>query len=108
MSIRVINHSPLEMSDDEYALYQKIVKENTNSTQKGSDLFFDLWEADTRGIIMFLKPPSQRRTTFQIIIFLMMLQQQQHIRLMYDQVADIAKQMKDKIAEIDSKLVQLK
>lgn len=108
MSIRVVNYEPLDMTDDEYALYQKIVKSYTNSTTNGADKFVDLFESDSAGIIRFLKPPSNRHTTFEIILFLMMLQQQQHIRLMYAEVADIAKQMKDKMAEIDTKLAKLK
>lgn len=92
---------------DEWLLYQKIVKSYTTLTNKGEDLFIDLFEVDDNGIIIFLKPPSKRQTSFEVFLFLMCLQQQQHIRLMYDQVGDICSQMKIKMEELDQKINEL-
>jgi hypothetical protein len=108
MTARIVDHKKLDMTDDEYNMYQKIVRSYTTATNKGEDLFIDLFETDGRGIILFLKPPSVRRTSFEVFLFLMALMEQQHIRVMYEQVADIANQMKDKVKEIDEKLEKLK
>jgi hypothetical protein len=107
MTIRVVDHKKLDMTEDEFAIYQKIVKSYTTSTNKGEDLFTDLFEVDGRGIIIFLKPPSVRRTSFEVWLFLMSLMQNQHLRQIYLQVEDIANQMKEKLKEINEKLANL-
>ena len=88
------------MTDDEWTLYQKIVKSYTTLTNKGEDMFIDLFETNDSGIMLFLKPPSKRQSSFEVFLFLMALQQQQHIRLMYQQVDDVCAQMKAKIKEL--------
>jgi hypothetical protein len=107
MTLRVVNNKRLDMTEDEFSMYQKIVKSYTTATNKGEDLFIDLFETDDRGIIIFLRPPTTRRTTLEIFLFLMALFQHQHIRLAYQQVEDICQQMKSKMSEIDEKLLQL-
>jgi len=101
MTIRVVDSKKLDMTQDEFDLYQKIVKSYTTLTNRGEDLFIDLFETDDRGIIRFLKPPSKRQTSFEVFLFLMALQQQQHIRLMYEQVDDLVKQIKEKIKSLE-------
>jgi len=107
MTLRVIDNKRVDMTQDEYDMYQKIVKSYTTSTNKGEDYFMDLFETDGSGVIIFLKPPSKRQTTLEIFLFLMSLMCHQHLRLMQNQVDDICTQMKDKMREIDEKLVKL-
>ena len=102
--MRIIDNKRVNITDAEWEMYQKIVKSYTTATNKGEDLFQDLFESDNNGLIIFLKPPSKRQTSFEIFLFLMSIMQNQHLRCMYDQVADMAKQLKDKIAEVDEKL----
>jgi hypothetical protein len=97
MSLHVVDNKKIEMTEDEWSLYLKICKSYTIGPNKGEDMFIDLFETDDDGIIMFLKPPSKRGTSFEVFMFLMALQQQQHIRLMYQQIADLSKQVKDKL-----------
>lgn len=104
MSIRIVDNKKLDMTEDEWAMYQKIVKSYTIPPNNGEDLFKDLFETDNEGIIKFLKPPTKRQITFEIFLFLMSLFQHQHVRQMYEQVDDICKQMKDKMNEIDEKM----
>lgn len=99
--IKVIDNKKIEVTDDEWSMYDKIVKSYTTATNKGEDLFIDLFETDNQGIIMFLKPPAKRQTSFEVFLFLMSLMQHQHLRLMYNQVDDICNQLKDKMASID-------
>lgn len=104
MTLRIIDNKKIDMTEDEWSMYQKIVKSYTSLTNKGEDLFIDLFETDDNGIIMFLKPPSKRQTSFEVFLFLMSIFQHQHLRLMHNQVDDICIQMKQKIVEIDTKL----
>lgn len=88
------------MTDDEWTMYSKIVQSYTNLTNKGEDLFIDLFETDDYGIIRFLKPPSKRQTSFEVFLFLMSVFQHQHLRLMHAQVDDICMQLAEKMKKI--------
>ena len=99
MPVRVINNKRVEMTDDEWVMYEKIVKSYTTATNKGEDLFIDLFETDPNGIIVFLRPPSKFRTSFEVFLFLMSLMQHQHLRLMHKQVDDLCDQVRKKLAD---------
>jgi hypothetical protein len=99
MTIRVVDKKKLEMTEDEWSMYQKIVQSYTTATNKGEDLFIDLFETDEKGIIVFLKPPSKFRTSFEIFLFLMSLMQHQHLRLMHQQVDEVCKEMREKMSD---------
>lgn len=100
MTLRIVCNKRIDMTDDEWAMYQKIVKSYTTDTNKGEDLFIDLFETDGRGCIVFLRPPTTRRTTLEVFLFLMSLMQHQHLRLMQEQVDDLCKQVKEKLDTI--------
>ena len=68
MTIKVVDNKKLDMTEDEWNMYQKIVKSYTTATNKGEDLFIDLFETDQEGIIIFLKPPSRRQSTLRSIL----------------------------------------
>jgi hypothetical protein len=103
MVLRVIDNKKIDLTNDEWAMYQKIVKSYTNLTNKGEDLFIDLFETDDQGVIVFLKPPSKRQTSFEVFLFLMSVMQHQHLRIMYARVDDACNQVKEKLKELDSK-----
>jgi len=94
MAIRVVDNKKVEMTDDEWGMYNKIVKSYTDITGKGEDLFIDLFETNGDGIIIFLKPPSKRRTSLEVFLFLMALMQHQHLRLMHEQVDQVVEELK--------------
>jgi hypothetical protein len=105
--MNVIDHKKVDLTSDEYALYQKIVKSYTTTTNKGEDYFQDLFEVNDDGIIIFLRPPSTKQTSFEIFMFLVSIFQQQHMRLLYKQVEGIAEEMKNKCKELDEKIALL-
>lgn len=107
MGLMIIDNKKLDMTSDEWTMYQKIVKSYTTLTNRGEDLFIDLFESDENGIIMFLKPPSKRQTSFEVFLFLMSLFQHQHLRLMHKEVSSVCDQMKEKMREYDQKLQEL-
>jgi hypothetical protein len=99
MGLRIIDNKKIDMTQDEWTMYQKIVKSYTTLTNKGEDLFIDLFETDDNGTIMFLKPPSTRQTSFEVFLFLMSLMQHQHLRLMQKQVDDLCAQIREKLKD---------
>lgn len=96
MAIRVVDNKKLDMTEDEFNMYQKIVKSYTSINMKGEDLFIDLFESNEDGIITFLKPPSKRHTSLEVFLFLMALMQHQHLRLMHQQVDEVVAELKKK------------
>jgi hypothetical protein len=107
MPVIVIDNKKIDLTNDEILMYQKIVKSYTSLTNKGEDLFMDLFETNENGIITFLKPPSKRQTSFEIFLFLMSIFQHQHLRIMHSQVTEMCAHMSDKISELDIKLKEL-
>ncbi len=102
----IIDNKKIDLTDDEIQLYRNICQSYTAPGQRGEDLFYDLFETDDEGIIIFLKPPSQRQTSFEIFMFLMAVQNQQHIRNMYKILDESVLEIKNKLLEIDQKLNQ--
>jgi hypothetical protein len=102
--MKVIDNKKIDLTEDEWNMYIKIVKSYTTITNKGEDLFADLFETDDNGVIIFLKPPSKRQTSFEVFLFLMSIMAHQHLRLMHKEVGDICSQMKEKMKELDEKL----
>lgn len=78
--IKIINNQKVEITEDEYKLYQEICK--AYEEYGGSKIFEDLFETNEEGLIQFVRPPV-RQTSMEVIVFVMALQQQQHIRNMY-------------------------
>lgn len=107
MAIRIVNNKKLEMTDDEFRMYQAICRSYDEGNTKGSDLFIDLFETDNDGIIVFLKPPSKRATSLEVFLFLVSLMTQQHLRVIYNQVGAMASDMKNKLKEYDEKIGSL-
>lgn len=97
MPLIVIDNKRVDLTDDEKLMYQKIVKSYTTLTNKGEDLFIDLFETDENGIIIFLKPPHVRQTSFEVFLFLMSIMQHQHLRLMHKQVDEACAEIKEKV-----------
>lgn len=99
MSMRIIDKKKIDLTEDEWNMYLKIVESYTQPPyQKGEDYFIDLFETDNDGIIIFLKPPSQRQVSLEIFLFMMSVMQHQHLRVMYKQVDELCKKMEEKIS----------
>lgn len=107
MSFGIIDNKKIDLTSDEWEMYRKIVASYTTPSNKGEDLFIDLFEVNEDGIIIFLKPPSKRQTSFEVFLFLMSIFQHQHLRLMYKEVHDYGVQIKEKMREIDEKMMEI-
>jgi hypothetical protein len=96
MTIQVVDNKKLDMTNDEFSLYQRIVQSYTGMGTRGEDMFVDLFESNEDGVITFLKPPSKRHTSLEVFLFLMALMQHQHLRIMRQEVSDIIGELKKK------------
>ena len=96
MVIRIVDNKKIEMTDDEWSLYNQICRSYDRQSFKGEELFRDLFETDDSGTIVFLRPPSNRHTSMEAIFYISMLMQHQHIRLMHKQVDNLCNDMKEK------------
>lgn len=76
--LKIIDNKRIEMTNEEYDLYNKIC----SSYPKGKDLFKGLFETDSEGLIIFLIPP-QKEFSMEVVIFLQNLMIQQHLRKIY-------------------------
>lgn len=98
--MRVIDYKKIDLTEDEWQMYNKICRSYDRPNFKGEDLFSDLFETDDDGIIIFLKPPSKMYTSMEVFLFLMSLMQHQHLRRMEKRVEDalerIENYLKDK------------
>lgn len=99
MGLHVVDNKKVDMTDDEWSMYQKIVRSYTTDSNKGEDLFIDLFETDKDGIIIFLKPPSKFRTSFEVFLFLMSLMQHQHLRQIHQQMDTLAAEVRQKLKD---------
>lgn len=97
MPLVIIDKKKVDLTADEETMYRKIVRSYTTLTNKGEDLFMDLFETDDQGIIIFLKPPHVRQTSLEVFLFLMSIMQHQHLRQMHAQIDDMVAQVKENI-----------
>lgn len=107
MAIRVVDNKKVEMTTDEYKEFQEICKAHDQPpSNKGVDLFKDLFETDPEGKIIYLKSPS-RPITMQVYLFLVNLMQHQHLRAAVNTVNKMAETMEGKIKELEAKYNEL-
>lgn len=77
--IRIIDNKRVDLTNDEFALYEKICRSYDRPNFKGEYLFEDLFESDDKGFITFLKPPTNY-TTPEVIFYLIDITVHQHLR----------------------------
>lgn len=103
MAFHIIDNKKVELSNDEWNMYQAICKSYDDGIkQKGSNLFCDLFETDEEGIIVLLRPPT-RATSFEILFFLMSVMLSQHLRQANKQIDEICERVDVKLKELESK-----
>lgn len=107
--IKIIDHKKVEMTKDEYQMYEDICQSyDKPPSQKGKDLFIDLFETDDGGLILFVKPPGNRATSMEVYMFMLSLQMNQHLRAMYKKMNEGLEKIKELENKIENKLKELK
>ena len=100
ISIKIIDNKKLAMTSEEFQYYQSICKSYDTGAFHGEDLFKGLFESNDKGIITFLRPPTSRYSSMECYLFIIALYQHQHMRLMYDQMQGLMKEIKTELAKI--------
>ncbi len=106
--IKIIDNKKVEMTHDEYQMYQDICQAyDKPPAQKGKDLFIDLFETDDDGLILFVKPPGNRATSMEVYMFMLSLQTNQHLRVMYKKVNEGLTKMDEARNNLDELIKKL-
>lgn len=105
--IRVINNKKLNLTNDEFLLYQKICKSYDTPKFKGEDLFKDLFETDENGIIVFLKPPTTSYTSMEVWMFLVSVMIHQHIGTACQEADFILSKVKNEFETLQSEKIEV-
>ena len=109
MAIYIIDNKKIDLTSDEWRLYEQIVARYTTPPyQKGEDLFVGLFETNDEGYIVFLRPPQVRHTSFEIIMWLQNTLINQQLRLSHQKVDDLCRRLEEKSKLLDQKLEELK
>jgi hypothetical protein len=102
--IRVIDNQKIDITNDEWQVYQDICRAYDRPNCKGEELFKELFITDENGIIVFIKPPSVRQTSMEVFLFVCAIFQHQHIRLMEYKVDRICAKVDEKLKILSDKL----
>jgi hypothetical protein len=104
MMNRIIDHKRVDMTDDEWKMYQKICKSYDRPNFEGKSLFEEHFEVDGGGIIIFVLPPPHKRTSLEVYCFLTSLMINQHLRVMRAQsealIRDTKRVISDRLKEL--------
>lgn len=103
MSLRIIDNKRIDMTDSEYESYQSICETYT----QGKDLFRDLFEVDSEGVIVFIKTPK-KMFSLEALLFVQNLMVHQHLRRIYSEFSSSVNEMNRMKEEISLILNELK
>lgn len=106
MTFRIISNKRIDLTDNEWQLYQDICHSYDKPNFKGSDLFAELFETDSKGIIIFLKPPT-RFTSMEVFLFMMSIMQHQHLRIMYQHVDEAIADCRQATEKANALIIEL-
>lgn len=102
--IRIIDNKKINLTADEFALYNKIATSYDRQNFQGKDLFKGLFETDDNGIIIFLKPPTAKYTSMEVYMFLIGVMVHQHLGVACEHVDKLGASLVGKIIECDKML----
>ena len=91
MSFRVIDHKSVDMTDEEFNYYNKLIEEFTYANYSGKDQFRDIFDVDQDGCIIMLRPPLKKEVGWAVILFLQNLMINQRLRRMEDWIKGLKK-----------------
>lgn len=107
MSLQVIDNKFVDMTDAEYAEYEKICEANERPNCRGEEVFRDRFVVDDNGRIVYLRALGNRQISYEALFFLMNLMQNQHLRAMYQQVQEVVNKANEKINVLNEKEIVL-
>lgn len=101
---KVIDNKIVDITKEEYSMYQAICKAYDRENLQGKDLFRDHFITNEHGIIVQVIPKPEHLTNLEVFTFLVSIMTNQHLRLMHQQVETFIEEAKEKIFETISKI----
>lgn len=80
MGLRVVDYKQVEMEEEEYEYYKKLVESYNYGTYSGKEQFHDVFEVDEEGCITFINPPIGKQIAWAVLFFLQNLMINQRLR----------------------------
>jgi hypothetical protein len=94
--MKVVDYKQIDMTNEEYEEYKKLVDAFTYGTYSGKDQFRDLFEVDGDGCITLIKTPVGRQIGWGIIFFLQNLMINQRLRRMEEKLEEMLNGRREK------------
>lgn len=92
--LRLINNKRIDLTQEEFDLYEQLCKTYSRDHFDGKDLFVNLFETDKDGLIIFLRPPTAT-FSMEIVIFLQNIMTHQHLRKIYKEHEEALKEFNE-------------
>ena len=89
MSRRIIDFKSVDMEQEEYDYYLKLIQEFTIGPYSGENQFHDIFDVDDDGCIKIIRPPLKKEVGWAVIVFLQNLMINQRLRRMERKIAEI-------------------
>jgi len=80
MTRQIVDHKSVDMTEDEFTYYRKLVGEFTIGMLNGKDQFHDLFDVDEDGCIMSIHPPIRKEIGWGVLFFVQNLMINQRLR----------------------------
>lgn len=107
MTLRILNNKRIEMTDDEFTIYQGIVESYSKDNFDGKQLFDNLFETDNDGLIVCLKPPT-KTFSFEVVAFIQNIMVHQHLRKIYKDFSAEIKEVRELKRELQELIDNVK
>ena len=92
MSLRAVDYKYVDMEDEEFEYFQKLINKFTYGTYLGKEQFKDLFEVDSEGCIQFINPPLDKEVAWSVLFFIQNLMINQRLRKIERKVDSCLKQ----------------
>jgi len=97
---RIIDNKRIDLTNDEFDLYQDICRSYDRPNFQGEELFKNHFETNEHGTIIFVRPPQNRTTTLEVFTFLISIMVNQHLRISQEQNVAMIKEASDQIKSL--------
>ena len=78
--MKVIDYKKVDMTEEEYAYYLRLVEQFSKPNYDGKEQFRDVFDVDGDGCISFIRPPLGREIGWGVLFFLQNLMINQRLR----------------------------
>jgi hypothetical protein len=85
---KIIDYKKVDMIEEEYEYYQKLLAEFTYGNYSGKEQFHDIFDVDGDGCIIIIRPPLKKEVGWAVLFFLQNLMINQRIRRMERKVEE--------------------